>query len=76
MTVPLLKFFITCKSKNAKSKMTGINAGYVLKLSAMLPFNNNKKLVCKPQPGQSKCVIDLNKQGNWCASSQRMIFKK
>lgn len=74
--VPFLKFFIKCKSKKPKSKMIGIKAGYVLKLPAISPFNNNKKLVCIPQPGQSKCVTDLNKQGNWCASSQPIIFKK
>ena len=37
-----------------KSIIMGIKAGYIKKLPAKSPFNNNTKLRCIPQPGQSK----------------------
>jgi hypothetical protein len=54
----------------------GIKAGYVKKLASISPFINKIKLLCKPQPGQSKCVTDLNMQGSWWVSNQLMIFNK
>ncbi|MEZ5028915.1 MAG: hypothetical protein R2765_09045 [Ferruginibacter sp.] len=60
-------FFIvkqTCKTKNIKRSSTGINAGYMKKLPAKSFFISKMKLLCIPQPGQSICVIDLNRQGS------------
>lgn len=60
-------FFIlkqTCTIRNKKRRITGINAGYMKKLAAKSFFINKIKLLCIPQPGQSKCVIDLNRQGS------------
>jgi hypothetical protein len=60
---PFLIFNITCRIRKAKSEIMGIKAGYKKKLPATSPFNNKTKLRCTPQPGQSKCVNDLNIQG-------------
>jgi len=50
-------------NRNAKSNRIGIKAGYIKKLDVISPFINNIKLLCIPQPGQSKCVNDLKRQG-------------
>ena len=76
MSAPFRIFNITCRIKKAKSKIIGIRAGYIKKLPGTSPFNNNTKLRCTPQPGQSKCVNDLKMQGIWWDSSQVVIFKK
>ncbi len=61
---PFLIFKIRCKINAAKSMIIGIKAGYIKKLAITSPFNSKTKLRCMPQPGQSKCVKDLNIQGN------------
>ncbi len=64
MAALFLIFVVSCKIKKAKSKKTGISAGYVEKLAPKLPLINKIKLVCMPQPGQSTCVTALNIQGS------------
>lgn len=76
MTAPFLNFKTTCSINRAKSNRIGIKAGYIKKLALTWPFISKTKLRCIPQPGQSICVICLNRQGSWCASSQEVIFNR
>lgn len=76
MLAPCFILKITCTARKENSSKIGINAGYVMKLFHTSPFTSKIKLRCIPQPGQSTCVIDLNMQGSWWASSQGMIFRK
>ena len=64
MAAPFLIFVVICKIKNAKSNIMGNKAGYIKKLDTTSPFISKIKLLCMPQPGQSKCVTALNIQGS------------
>ncbi len=67
LPIILLAFFIFLKKlKIAKliSKISVKIAGYILKASKKLPFKNNRKERCKPQPKHSISKNVLLKQGN------------
>ncbi len=67
LPIILLAFFIFLKKLKIAIVTNRTNvkiAGYILKASNKLPFNNNRKERCKPQPKHSIFKNVLLKQGS------------